>query len=805
MALLERDPARAVLRDAVQAGGGHVVLAGEAGAGKTSLVRALLEDLGPEDWVLGSCDSLSTARPLGPFLDWPGPADEVLDSVRLAVVEDVHWADDATLDLLARLVRRPHRATLLLTYRDDEVGPEHPLRLLLGDLAQHAPVRVAVTPLSRTAVAALAADSGLDPDVLHARTGGNAFFVTECLAGDTVEVSDNVRDAVLARAARLSDEGRRAVETLAVVPGRCELWLAEALGAGMAGVDEAVSTGLVVPHADGTVALRHELARLTLHDALPPGRRRDLHRAAAAALDSGPVVDHARVVHHALLGDDPERLATHAVPAADVAVAAGARSQAVAHLALAVGRGVGGVELLGRYAEQLSLVGRDTEAIAAYDDAVERARAAGDLVQLGVLLARLPGPLSTTGRMATARARAYEAVEVLESQPPSQALALAYAQVASQHMLARELDLAEPWGAKALALARELGDLETEAYTSIQTGVALWMSGQEVGLARLRSGLDLARQHDLPVMVVLGLSQIGSGGGEIRRYDEAVPALEEAMALAELHELGARQRYSQAWLGRCLLELGRWDEAAALLEPLVGSARTEAISRVTALTALGRLRARRGDPGAGALLDAALAAALPTAQLQRIWPVAAARAEAAWLSGSLDAELPLLHDTHALAAAVDYPWAADDLAGWLRRAGEPVAHSGRTPSTPEEWRAVGCPFEEALALGDDLAALPLLERLGAVPAVRRITEARRSAGLPVPRGPNAATLGNPAGLTSRELEVLQLVAAGSTNAEIAATLHLSAKTVGHHVSHILEKLGARTRTEAAAKAADLLK
>jgi DNA-binding CsgD family transcriptional regulator len=259
-------------------------------------------------------------------------------------------------------------------------------------------------------------------------------------------------------------------------------------------------------------------------------------------------------------------------------------------------------------------------------------------------------------------------------------------------------------------------------------------------------------------------------------------------------------RNSQARLGRCLLELGRWDEAARVLEPLVVSARTEAISRVTALTALGRLRSRRGDPGAAAMLDEALAVALPTGQLQRIWPVVAARAEAAWLAGHLEQEVPLLVETHGLAVGVHYPWAADDLAVWLRRAGHEAPHSGRTPLTPEQWRAVGCPFEEALALGDDLDARAVFERLGATPAVQRLTEARRAEGLPVPRGPNASTLAHPAGLTAREVEVLALVGEGRTNAEIAAALHLSAKTVGHHVSHILDKLGARTRTEAVARA-----
>ena len=134
--LLERDAATAILRDAVTRGIGCVLISGEAGSGKSSLVADFLEGC-EAPWVLGRCDSLRTARPLGPFLGWGGEVRQVLDRVSVAVVEDLHWADDATLDLLARLSRKRQRATLLLTYRDDEVSPG--LALLLGDLAKGKP------------------------------------------------------------------------------------------------------------------------------------------------------------------------------------------------------------------------------------------------------------------------------------------------------------------------------------------------------------------------------------------------------------------------------------------------------------------------------------------------------------------------------------------------------------------------------------------------------------------------------------------------------------------------------------------
>lgn len=794
--LLEREAASAVLREAVERRAPFVLVAGEAGSGKSSLVRHVLDGLN-RPWVLGACDSLSTARPLGPFEAWNGPAEQVLRGVDVAVVEDVHWADDATLELLARLSRREASSTVVLTYRDDEVGPS--LTMLLGDLATRSPVRLAVPRLSRDAVRELVAGTDVDPVALHHLTGGNPFFVTECLATGSVAPSANVRDAVLARVARLENAAREAVTAVSAVPGTCELWLAEALGAEPSALDAATEHGLLVASGNA-VSLRHELARQAVHDALPPARRRDLHRAAAAALAARHPVDHARVVHHAALGDDGDLLQAHALPAAERALALGARSQAVEHLELAVAHAPEDAALRGRWAEQLASVGRDDDAVRAYEEAVRLAQAASDSALEADLLTRMPGPLSTVGRLEDAGVAVFRAIALLEKGEHGPPLARAYLQVLSQHMLAREFGLADSWGEKALALARRVGDAETEALARIQLGTARWMAGAESGLAMVRDGMELGRRHGFEWPEVLGLLQIGSGGGEIRRYDEALPALEECCRLCADREMGSRGRYAQAWLGRCLLELGRWDEAARLLEPLLASPRTEAVTRVTAMTALGRLRARRGDPGARALLDEALDDALRTGQLQRIWPVAAARAEEAWLADRIVDEVPLLRRAYGQAALVGYPWAVDELGFWLARADVEVAWR---PRTAEEWSALGCLYEAALVEPDELAALAAFEKLGATAVARLVVERRRRAGLSVPRGPNAATRGTPGGLTSRELDVLRLVAQGHTNAEIAAALHLSVKTVGHHVSHVLEKLGAATRTEAVARAAAL--
>ena len=321
MDLLERaaeiDALKALLRRVATAGGSLVLLGGEAGVGKTALVRHLCDRARATARILvGACDALSTPRPLGPLLDIAAAGSELArlvaaDAPRpalfraaldvltaevptLFVVEDAHWADEATLDLLRFLGRRIQatRSLLLVTYRDDEVGPGHPLRVVTGDLATAAAVhRIGLAPLSPTAVATLAATGGLDPVALHRRTGGNLFFVTEVLAAGGHGISATVHDAVLARAARLSPAARSILEAAAVIGARVEPPLLDAIGGPDAdAVDQCLARGMLRTEQD-VLTFRHELARDAVLAAIPQRRRRRLHAAVLAALQADPVGD----------------------------------------------------------------------------------------------------------------------------------------------------------------------------------------------------------------------------------------------------------------------------------------------------------------------------------------------------------------------------------------------------------------------------------------------------------------------------------------------------------------------------------
>ena len=220
----------------------------------------------------------------------------------MVVFEDMHWADEATLDLLKFLGRRIHRTRTLLavTYRDDEVGAQHPLRFVIGDLPRLATRRMTLSPLSAPAVAQLAREAGEgQPHTFHAVTGGNPLFVTEVLASSSGMVPVTVRDAVLARAVKLSPAARAIAELVSVVPGKTEAWLLDqATHPDDAGIDSCLSIGMI-RHEDGALAFRHELARRAFEDSLSQNQQQNLHARVLAALATRSGVAPARVAHHA--------------------------------------------------------------------------------------------------------------------------------------------------------------------------------------------------------------------------------------------------------------------------------------------------------------------------------------------------------------------------------------------------------------------------------------------------------------------------------------------------------------------------
>jgi DNA-binding CsgD family transcriptional regulator len=833
--LLEREDLLARLEEARAAGGRLVFVAGEAGAGKTALVRAFA-DAAAGRVLLGACDNLTTAAPLGPFLDVgvePGEPRAVAARLleRLAepavlVVEDAHWADQASLDVLRVLGRRVERtpSLVVVTYRDDEVDGLHPLRVLLGDLASTRAVsRLAVPNLSLAAVRALADPLGADAETIHRVTEGNPFYVTEVLAAGGGAVPATVRDAVLARAARLDAHARSLLEAVAVVPARAELWLLEAVAPEHLGhLDACVASGMLAPDGGG-VRFRHELARLAVESAVPPERRRLLHAAVLAALSRlrGADADAARLAHHAEEAGDETSALRYALEAASRATALGAHRQAAAQYERALRHAARltpseRADVLSDYAREAHLIGSYDASIEALRMGIELRRALGDPHAEGELLARLASPAVVLGRNDEAEEASSRAVAVLEPLGPSRELAVAYAYQAYVRMISRDNADGVAWATKSVELAERYGDVETLAMGLNMLGTSHTMGGEiERGVEYLHRSLDVARRHGLDFREANAYWMLGSGLAEMYELDRGEQYLREYLAFAEDRDLDSV--YMRAWLACVLVYRGRWDEGAALAQETLRRAHG-GVGRITALIALGRVRARRGDPGAGDALDEALELARPGGHLQRLGHVHAARAEAAWLAGDAERTRAEAAAVYPLALEKRHPWFAGELAYWQAKAGaaeevpgwlaEPyrLQLSADPLGAAEAWRRRGCPYEAARALaeaGDPEAvreALAELDRLGAAPAERLARDRLRSLGAPVPRGPRASTRANPASLTAREVEVLRLVASGLRNADVAERLVLSRRTVDHHVSAILRKLDARSRGEAAAAA-----
>jgi DNA-binding CsgD family transcriptional regulator/tetratricopeptide (TPR) repeat protein len=818
--LLEREQLLDQLEALRTEGGRLLFVGGEAGVGKTALVRAFSERAGGVR--RGSCENLAAPTPLGPFLDLglePGDprtvAAAALALEEVVVLEDVHWADAASLDVLRVLGRRIDgtRAFVLATYRDDEVSGDHPLRVVLGELASVRGVsRLSVPRLSVEAVRELAEPHDADGDAIHRLTQGNAFFVTEVLAAGGDELPETVRDAVLARVAPLDNPARRLLEAISVVPLRAEIWLLQLVVPDeLEHLDALLDAGVVRADRDG-VAFRHELARLAIESSLAPHRRRALHEELLAALaDRG---DLSRLAHHAEEAGDAAAVLRYAPAAGAAAASVSSHREAAAQYARALrfADGLDRVELarlFDSYAEEALVTGLYEESVNARLSALGLYRELDDRLRVGETLSRLTNAFTRLGRNQEAEDASRESIEILESLPRGRELAWAYAVQAYARMLSRDNDEGVAWARKSVTAAVSVGDREVEAYGLNMAGTSLIMAGRfDEGVRDLERSLAIADEEALDVFQMSALNMLGTGLGEMMELETSERWLRECIAFAEAHELWPV--YPRAWLALVHVYRGRWDEGATLAGSVLRGLH-DPISQVSALIALGRVRARRGDPGAFEALDEALEIARPGGHLQRLGHVHAARAEAAWLVGDSYRTVVEAQVVYPLALEKRHLWFAGELAYWQWKAdalddapdwiAEPyrLQLDGNSAAAAESWRARGCPYEAARTLADagDEGALPGLDALGARPAADAL---RRQLGI---RGPRAATRENPAGLTRRELDVLVLLAQGLRNGEIATRLFLSTRTVDHHVSAILRKLQVRSRAEASAVAVQL--
>lgn len=856
MALIERDYASRRLLDAVeQARGGTgltALVSGEAGIGKTSLVRQLAEHPAGIRVLSGGCEALFSPRPLGPVYDmaadFGGDIHGMLGvegrraelfaalyanlrdapSPTLLVFEDLHWADAATLDLVKYLARRIRalRVLMVLTYRDDEVGERHPLRLVFGDLPADAVLRVPLAPLSEEGVARMAERAGCPDAGVYRATGGNPFFVTEVLCAQE-GLPATVRDAVLARAARQPPAVRALLDLVSIVPARIEATTVDAvIGPTADDITAALASGLLVAER-GCYAYRHELARMALENALAPPLATALHARVLACLEAGDGdVALARMVHHASGAGDAAAVSMYAPLAAAEAISHGAHSEAARLYAVALAHGTRlsqrpRAALLEQRAYQCYLIDQIDNALAASLEALNLWRELGDRRQEGHMLRWLSRLHWFAGGNREAEACADQAINLLEPLGDDHELAWALSNRSQLDMLAGRTGEAIAWGTRALAMADRLGDVDVTLHALNNVGTARVASGDATGRALIEESLCVALERDLGEHVARAYANLVSTTIAERGYVSGQRTIDEALRYFADRDLDAWRNYVLAFQARVDMDQGRWDTSARSVADLLSCPSVAAVTRIPALSTLARIRMRRGDPGARVLLDEAATLAWATGELQRLAPVAVARAEAAWLDGDGSLDDAFVTHTRELAALRNDRRVLGELGFWCWKLGDdrgaPVDDddphvmqwSGDWRSAARCWEQLGCGYMQAVALmdGDDDArrdALARLTAMGAEATARLCRAQMRRAGVRgMSRGPRASTSANPAGLTTRERHVMALLAKGLSNAEIAGRIVRSEKTVEHHISAILRKLDVCSRGEAIAVASRL--
>jgi DNA-binding CsgD family transcriptional regulator/tetratricopeptide (TPR) repeat protein len=823
-----------------------VFLAGEAGVGKTTLLELLRQALPNARWVLGACDGSFTPQPLGPLFDiapqlggaidvacaGDAPRDRLFRVLleqlappslfTVLVIEDAHWADEATTDLIRFLGRRMRESPtmLVVSYRDEGLAANHPLRLTLGDLTPERSFRrMTLPPLSPVAVNTLAAGSGVSGDDLYALTGGNPFFVNEVLGVNSPTLPVSARDAVLARVARLSPDARAVLDAVAVLGSDVDPALAGVVGERSAGLDECLDSGVLVSESAG-VRFRHELARLAVEGAIPGHRQREFHTRALAALRDRPGTDLARLAHHAEGALDAPAVLEYAVVAAERAEAMSAHREAAAQfsraLRFATDRPIEQrAELHDRLATELQLIEDWRRSDEERSRAVDLWRKADNRLRLGDSLRRL----------SRARLRMFdktglglmtESIAVLEALPDSVALAWAYSNKAGALMYddppqaieaaQRARKVLETTGADDPGLVSDSLNSEACALENLgETSVHMLEEALRVALQG-NAHEQAARAYNNLVCVLVTSNQIFPA---LRYAEEGLPYCQD-------HEL---DMFMHCLIGAhigVLDKLGRWDEAIEIAEHELAKPTLSPFNRSAPLMSAGSIYARRGNRKAAEPLLAESTAVMNDMGCNED---NMRRVEFAWLDGDMTEarrRAVTLAMTPGVAAEL-----TTELAVWLKRLGEnpddyellvdPVRERQIRepwPAVAAMWAELGSPYEQALALydsGDEAAmrdAITILDRLGASAAINVVRgEMRRLGYTSIPRGVRSATREDDLGLTRRQREVLALLAEGLTNAEIGKRLFLSERTVDNHVTAVLAKLGVDSRREAVRHAA----
>ena len=855
MELIERTGFLASLQtkfqDITEGGEGHCIfVSGEAGIGKTSLVKAFREEnKGDCPIFQGSCDALFTPRPLAPLYDimWQANSDlwrsthtieersklfagffrELSDQKEKFVIvfEDIHWADEATLDFIKFFGRRiaQLRCLFILTYREDEIHAGHPLKNVLGQLPPDSFSRLKLTPLSKPAVEKMAAERKYNGEDVYSISGGNPFYVNEILASYSAGVPENIKDSILSVYNRQDEKTRYIWEILSILPTGFDIKYLEKMDSSFSeSIHKSIDTTILILK-EGVVFFKHELYRRTIEASLSPLKRVHYNKKMLDELlenfERNQEIE--KIVHYAKNANEYDTVFYYAPLAARQAASVGAHIEASKLYLTAIEYYQGNdkdilVQFYEAYAYECYLTNQIKEAIIYTEKSLNFWKDKNDKEKIGNTLRFLSKLWWFDGNRKNAESYAEQAIEVLHTKPSSRAKAMAFSNMSHLKMLSGQSVECVFWGDKAITIAQELNDEETLAHALNNVGSMQMRipSSAQKGVELLKQSLEIALKNSYHEHIARAYLNLGINGVATKEYEIAGKALEDGICYSEERNLDSWTNYMLSLKARMSLETGSWSEAYDIADALLKKDIHPPMVKMCALDVIVKIKMRRGDSDALPLLLEAKTKAFEIMDLQSIIPSIMALLEYEWITGKIFIESEAFDRTMHLVKQMDNFFDYNEFAFWLCKArkqhlplreiyeGYQVENKASALKAAMFWNRLGCPYEQALTLfegndDDKRKAISIVQKLGAIAVYEKMKLEMRTSGIKsIPQGMRRSTRCNPAFLTGRELDVLQSLKEGLQNKEIATKLFISAKTVDHHISSILAKLAVNSRAKA---------
>ncbi|MDT0595275.1 helix-turn-helix transcriptional regulator [Glaciecola petra] len=870
--LLEREAAINTFNNALaesKRAGKVLLLGAEAGMGKTTLLehmREISKDAYTVYW--SGCDPLFTPRPFAPIHDFARQfapelfpvlnsndktaktASQIIlaffnrlekfDKPTLLIIEDVHWADNATLDMLQYIVRRISvvPCLLCLSYRVDEVTIEHPFSTVINLVPSAHARRVELTPLSLESVKSLAKGKHSDPEKLHEISSGNPFFISEILATDqqlNKDVPSSVRDAVGARLNSLNNDEKSLLTTLCFIPYSIPLVLIKHLFPqdNQNSLASCLSRKFLNTDIDDEFRFNHELSRLAILSTVPIHIQKQTHANILLAIEALKLTDNlAWLVHHAELALDHVKVLEYAPEAAMQAAKLGAHKEAASYYSKAIkyieyADSELAAKLYESWAYEAGLtIQTDTSVIDARRTAITLYRALGRKEKVAENLRNLSRLYWYQGQSERAEQLANQAISEFEKLPASSELAMAYSMRSQLDMLNDRTQNAIFWGQKALAIEKQFANPLVRAHALTNVGSALVMHGDASGEALLQESLEVSIENGIHEEAARVYTNYSDYCVRFKLLDKAEEMTTQGIQFDIAHELDAWTYYLVGLQAQLRLEQGRLVNAETIAKGVKSLKNQTVLMQLPSLIVLAKTQLRMGVDECVDNLQEALKNANAINEYQYLVPIHFAFIERAWLFDSPNSVAEHIDLISKIANEVLNTWQIGELITWHKRLGLKIISEeqqqtlylraakpyqlefdGEFVSAAEHWYSLSMPYHAALAYmqideSDKFMqkAIDLLEPISAHAALKKLRKLANHRGLheslsKAKRGPYSKTRQHPAQLTSKEQYVLRLLVTGASNQEIATTMSRSQRTIENHVSSILNKLSVNNRIE----------